>query len=312
MPAVAAATYAFAARAMASPLRLQVHGAPVAAAETGWAAVVDEFAAAESALSRFLETSELTRLNQAAGGDTLMTCGERLYRAVAAADRARRMTEGRFDARVLADLERLGDPGVPLPFEPVTATAASSGLERRPRERAVALDRPFDLGGIGKGLALRWAWRRLRALRSVASGVLLEAGGDLVAEGAPDGEPAWSVGIEDPRGGTEPIGVIGVRDGAICTSSVARRAWRAHDSRPVHHLIDPRSGEPGGGGLLAVTVAGRDPVWAEVWSKALFLAGPREIGDLARARGLAAWWVELDGTLRMTPAGRQRTTWAAE
>ncbi|MBA3875894.1 MAG: hypothetical protein C0498_02990 [Anaerolinea sp.] len=54
------------------------------------------------------------------------------------------------------------------------------------------------------------------------------------------------------------------------------------------HLIDPRTGEPGGNGLVAVTVATRDPAWAEVWSKALFLEGHRAIAAAARARGLAA------------------------
>ena len=48
---------------------------------------------------------------------------------------------------------------------------------------------------------------------------------------------------------------------------------------------------------------------AEVWSKALFLEGPAGIGPAARARGLAAWWVDARGTLSMTPAARQVTTW---
>ena len=80
----------------------------------------------------------------------------------------------------------------------------------------------------------------------------------------------------------------------------------------VHHLIDPSTGDPGGAGLLAVTVAGTDPAWAEVWSKALFLEGWRGIGDLARGRGLAAWWVETGGELRMTPAARVMTDWTRE
>jgi thiamine biosynthesis lipoprotein len=80
----------------------------------------------------------------------------------------------------------------------------------------------------------------------------------------------------------------------------------------VHHLIDPGTGQPGGGGLLSVTVAGGDPAWAEVWSKALFLAGPAGIAGLARGRGLAAWWIDLEGGLAMTPAARQRTAWTAD
>ena len=42
----------------------------------------------------------------------------------------------------------------------------------------------------------------------------------------------------------------------------------------------PATGDPGGAGLRAVTVAGSDPAWAEVWSKALFLEG---------RRGIASW-----------------------
>ena len=66
----------------------------------------------------------------------------------------------------------------------------------------------------------------------------------------------------------------------------------------LHHLIDPRTGEPGGDGLAAVTVAGPDPAWAEVWSKALFVEGARSIAAAARSRGLAAWWVGGDGYWR--------------
>lgn len=69
----------------------------------------------------------------------------------------------------------------------------------------------------------------------------------------------------------------------------------------------PRPGTPAGHELRAVTVAGPDPASAEVWTKTLFIEGPRRIGDDAQARGLAAWWVEADGTLRMTPAARLQT-----
>jgi thiamine biosynthesis lipoprotein ApbE len=63
--------------------------------------------------------------------------------------------------------------------------------------------------------------------------------------------------------------------------------------------------------MLAVTVAGPDPAWVEVWSKALFLEGSRRIAAFARARGLAAWWVTTDGALEMTAGARVMTTWVA-
>jgi len=300
----------FEGRALASPLRLQVHGATHEAADAAWDAVCDEFAAVDGGLSRHRDDSELTAINRLAGSGQALVVGRRLYTAIAATDRARRVTDGRFDARVLEDLERLGDHGASLGS--VAARPTDMTLRRVPSARLVALDRPHDLGGIGKGLALRWAAGRAAHALDPHVGFLLEAGGDVVVHGQPCNEPAWSIAIEDPSLGGPPMAVIAADGGAVCTSSVARRTWQADGGRTVHHLIDPRTGDPGGDGLRAVTVAGADPAWAEVWSKALFLEGRRSIADVARARGLAAWWVEADGQLSMTPAARIRTIWTRE
>jgi thiamine biosynthesis lipoprotein len=205
-----------------------------------------------------------------------------------------------------------------VPQRPAPASApARHGrvLDRAGRAGAVSVGSPVDLGGIGKGLALRWAAAALDRCLATAPGrtlgYLVDAGGDIVASGTPDGTAPWLVAIEDPAGGTEPVAVVAIRGrGGIATSSIRRLRWE-HDGRTVHHLIDPRTGEPGGDGLAAVTVAGPDPAWAEVWSKALFLEGAAGIAATARARGIAAWWVTSDGRLEMTAAARVRTAWVA-
>ncbi len=143
----------------------------------------------------------------------------------------------------------------------------------------------------------------------------LEAGGDVVAGGTPP-EDGWRIGIEDPAAAdadtAAPLAVVELRSGAVATSSVRVRHWVAPDGRAVHHLVDPRTGEPARTGLIAVTVAAADPAWAEVWSKALFLAGRTGIAAEARSRDLAAWWITDEGRLGLTPAARVRTAWAAE
>jgi FAD:protein FMN transferase len=309
-PTADAAVYRFEGRALASPLRLQVHGGSAETAARAWAAVEAEFAAVDRALSRHRDDSELTALNRAAGSGRDRAVGRRLYAAIAATDRARRLTDGRFDARVLTDLERLGDHGASL--DGWARGPNPQGRHRDPCRRMVALDRPHDLGGIGKGLALRWAAAGAGSALPATVGVLLEAGGDVVIRGRPGDQPTWSIAIEDPWLDGPPVAVVAVESGAVCTSSVARRSWQTASGRTVHHLIDPRTGEPGGEGLRAVTVAAADPAWAEVWSKALFLEGRRGIAGLARARGLAAWWVDVDGELAMTPAARIRTSWTRD
>lgn len=328
-----AATFRFGRRAMGSPLNLTVvvrrspggGGARIDGpdlAERAWQAVSDEFEAAEQTMSRFRDTSDLTLVNRLAGTGSPIRVDRRLSRALAAADRAGRLTGGRFDARVLADLERLGYHGTDLGTTvdgaagSTTRSATEGGgrwLATDPRTARVAVDRPVDLGGIGKGLGLRWAWAALErtGLLAGGGGALLEAGGDLVAGGPSPELGPWVIDIEDPTGGARPVAVIAVVDGAVTTSSVQVNRWRTETGRDVHHLIDPRTGEPGGAGLLAVTVAGRDPAWSEVWSKSLFLEGADRVAEAARSRGLAAWWVGEDGRFEMTPAARARTLWVA-
>jgi thiamine biosynthesis lipoprotein len=302
----------FASRAMGSPLRLTVPPEAVddeQAAAEAWAEVVDEFEASEQAMSRFRDTSELTELNRAAGTGRAVAVGRRLERALVASDRARRVTGGRFDPRVLADLDRLGYRGAALPIRDVDGNGSQAeAVVHRLGRRRLRIERPVDLGGIGKGLALRWAAARLdrRGLRSF----LLEAGGDLVARGPGPVGDSWRVGIEAPSGVDAPLAVIAAGELAVTTSSVGVHAWLVH-GRSVHHLIDPATGQPGGDGLAAVTVAAHDPAWAEVWSKTLFLTGHARVAELARARGLAAWWIDADQSLSMTPAARVRTVWVA-
>ena len=297
-------------RAMGSPLRLSVVGLYPARARRAWELVAGDIKATEQALSRWRAESDLSRLNATAGSGELAAVGGRLFTFLAAASRAQRLTAGRFDPRVIMRLEQLGEhAGVALPALADELSSDRPWLTGNGRRREVCLSAPLDSGGIGKGLALRWALRAARRAGLLGSGLLLEAGGDMVVHGEPSEGGPWQVGVEDPAGRETPMAVISVLRGAVATSSTAVRRWTAGDGRTVHHLLDPATGEPGGEGLQAVTVSAPDPAWAEIWSKALFLAGSRGIGDAARRRDLAAWWVEDDGSLHMTPAARQQTAW---
>jgi thiamine biosynthesis lipoprotein len=277
-----------------------------------WDAVRSEFDAVDIALSRFRADSELMALNRLAGSGRVVRVSRRLRTALAMVHRARRLTDGRFDARVLAALERIGERGAPL--GPSARQPSMGGIPDAPFT-VVAPDAALDMGGVGKGLALRWAAARATAALPNGAGVMLEAGGDVVAAGIPP-EQGWLIGIEDPVSDpgpdNSPVAVVALHSGAIATSSVRVRNWIGPDGRRVHHLVDPRTGEPARTGLIAVTVAGADPAWSEVWSKALFLAGRTAIGDEARARGIAAWWVDDAGHLGMTPEARLRSVWVAE
>lgn len=302
---------------MATDITVQVVGSGDELADLIGAALA-EFGAVERACTRFDPTSPLMRAN--ANPTAWCEVPRRCYDAVASARDAYRETGGRFDPRVLGDLVALGY-GASLPFSGGPVVADGAVIRRRialpawrPELRvrggvhAVKLgSHPIDLGGIGKGLAVRWASELLQASASSADH-LVEAGGDCMAAGhAPDGGP-WRIAVEDPAGGAGPVAVLALSDRAATTSSTRVRQWTAAGRR-VHHIVDPRTGLPGGRGLRAVTVVDGDPARAEVWSKALFLAGRHGVAAASDRHGIAACWVDDRGAVGFGAAIEPYVLW---
>ena len=303
------------ARAMACDVNIHV------AASVGGSEVEDAvqralgvFHTVHRVCTRFDPSSPLMRAN--AHPDRWHAVPQVLFDAVTEAHRAYVSSRGRFDPRVIGDLTRLGYDHS-LGFEQGSVVTAGSPARQRPRApwrpRLRGGPRPelhlggypIDLGGIGKGLALRWAGAMLSA---TVDGFLIDAGGDCLCHGhGPEGE-RWSVGVEHPDDPSVPAAVLGVADVAVATSSVRLRRWQA-GAKPVHHLIDPRTGCPGGSGLASVTVVGDDPARAEVATKALFLAGARGIAEAARRHRTAALWIGTDGTLATSRAMDAHVVW---
>jgi thiamine biosynthesis lipoprotein len=301
-------------RSMASPVRVQL-GPDTDEPERLHRRVRAVFEQVDRECTRFDPDSDLMRANTA--GDRWSPVGRYCFDALRAARHAYLATDGRFDPRVLRTLVGLGyDTTPPFGAGPIDVGArADAGQPAREpwqpefhaAEHEVRLGpEPIDLGGIGKGLALRWAGDLLRAAGCAT--FLIDAGGDCSYSGGGADGTGWRIGVEDPHGGTEPVAVLRVDEGACATSSTRLLTWRAGD-RVVHHLIDPRTGRPGGAGVRSVTVRAADPAGAEVWSKVLFLEGADSIASAARSRGLAALWVGADGTVEMTTGMRSSLIW---
>ena len=82
--------------------------------------------------------------------------------------------------------------------------------------------------------------------------------------------------------------------GAVATSTKLRRHWTRGD-RTLHHLIDPRTGEPAESGLASVTVVAGEAWRAEVLAKAAFVAGAADGAALIEAAGATGMLVTDDG-----------------
>lgn len=274
---------------MGSPLRLTLAGIREPEADRAWSLVDGVFRAADRELSRWKAMSALSRLNASVGLSVVVP--PMLRRALVTSWRAFRVTNGRFDPRIIGALEAAGESaGVPLPPSPTRLSPHDRWISVCGAR--VRLDAPVDLGGIGKGLALRWSAAALR--RAGHRDFLVQAGGDIVARGlGPAGRP-WAVGLENPTGTRMPLTTIELCDAAVATSSIDVRHWLGPDGGLRHHLIDPATGRPADPVWRSVTVMGSDPAWAEVASKVGFLAGTGIGSALAGLPGMATarWYAD--------------------
>lgn len=232
----------------------------------------------EAKWSRFLPSSELSRLNGAGSGvvssDTVLL----VERAV----QGWRATGGRFDPTVL---DALVAHGYDRSFEAVTDRPRADETHAAPGcDGIVIAEGPgvvvlpagvhLDPGGIGKGLAADIVVEELIA--GGAAGALVSIGGDLRAEGEPPQGEAWSIAIDEPAAGGY-FGTVTMTAGAVATSTTRTRRWAVGDE-PVHHLIDPRIGRPSSGEVMLTTVVAAEGWWAEVATKDLMGRSPGDAG----------------------------------
>jgi FAD:protein FMN transferase len=297
-------------RAMGTDVHVLVVGGP-----SGLPEVARELVEAlEARWSRFRPDSEVSRLNRHAGRPVRVS-PETLTLVRRAVDGAA-ATGGRFDPTVLGAVLRAG---YDRSFEllPADPPPGRSPLGLGWRRIAVDAARStvtlpagvgLDPGGIGKGLAADLLVGAL--LARGAAGACANLGGDLRVDGdAPGGGP-WVVDVGHPlRPG--PAATVGLRRGAVATSSRVRRAWGPR--RDHHHLIDPATGRPARSGLAAATVLAAEGWQAEVLAKAAFVAGPVEGLRLLAATATDGLLVDDRGSLhpsagfdRFTPRARER------
>ncbi|MFS0794353.1 FAD:protein FMN transferase [Microbacterium sp. 1P10AE] len=152
----------------------------------------------------------------------------------------------------------------------------------------LSLSRPatLDVGALGKGGLVDRVLATV--LADVDGDVIVDGSGDLAVRGAP-----VRIGLEHPYDPTRAIGVVEVRDAALCASAITRRAW----GEGLHHVLDARTGAPVR--AYAATWAMADTAMrADGLATALFFDGGPELA--------AAWgasWVRMrtDGRVEWSP-----------
>ena len=269
-----------------------------------WA--LTEVARLEASWSRFLVTSELSALNRSAGAGPF-TCSPTLWAAVSRAATGWEATGGLFDPTILATLVALGYDRTFTDVAAVTAVEADSRhvpgfdvvrLDAAARTVALPVGVSIDLGGVGKGLAADLLVEGLLARRVTSGQVSL--GGDMRVFGpGADADDAWMIDVHHPADDRTLFRFPLVDEALVQSTRLIRRWERA--GRPLHHLVDPRTGWPADNGLVSVIATAAEAWFAEVVAKAVFVAGERDGLALARRLGVDVWLVRDDDTIVATP-----------
>ncbi len=243
-------------------------------------AIASLFAEREARFSRFLATSELSRVN--ASPSSPIVASPAFAQTLGCALRAAALTNGLVDPTVGAAVAGAGYDRdfAALADDPRPATPGTAGRWRDVRVGGRLVTVPpgvvLDLNGVVKGLAVD------DALEILSGEGFVSAGGDLAVHG--------TCIVSLPGGGT-----VAVHAGGIATSGVTSRSWSRAGERQ-HHLIDPERGLPSRSCWAEVTVSGITCHAADVAAKAAFLLGRAGPGWLDEHR-LPGRFVRSDGAV---------------
>ncbi|MEO8501453.1 MAG: FAD:protein FMN transferase [Vicinamibacteria bacterium] len=261
--------------AMAGPCEILVDTDSAPRARVAAEAAEREARRIERKFSRYLEDSEVSRINQSAGRP--VTVDEETAHLLDYAATCHEMSEGMFDitSGVLRRAWKF-DGSDRVPTEAAVADLLRHvGWERVTWEdRAITMPAGMevDLGGIGKEYAVDRAAAIIA--KEIKDAFVVNFGGDLYASGPRRGPRPWGIGVDDPeRTGEAAIYRIDLAQGGLATSGDARRyvVWRG---KRLGHILNPKTGWPIEDAPRSVTVFAPTCVEAGTLSTLAYLQGP--------------------------------------
>jgi len=263
----------------------------------------------EQATSRFLPTSDISKVNERAGH--LVPVSRRATALVDVALDAAAVTDGVVDPTIGAHVIRAGYAADIVSVRDRLIFPDKESVSRRADWQSVRVDHELSRVGVPVGLALDLgatakSWTADVAAHAIAASfgtaVLVEIGGDVAVAGHK--ATPWQIHVSEQAG--QPGEQVGLSAGGLATSSTAGRKWRTPDGI-AHHIIDPRTGEPANGPWRTATVWARSAVDANTASTAAIILGEDAAAFLAEF-GHPARLVGHDGrvqTIGTWPSARQ-------
>ncbi|MHC5059468.1 MAG: FAD:protein FMN transferase [Planctomycetota bacterium] len=277
VPDSAAAVHRFRHKAMASVFEMFIVCDDASYAGQVALAAFDELDSIEQNLSRFIENSDISQINNLPAGQPLHL-GPDAFECLRLSAKIYEQTGGAFDITIgsLPDC-RPGMGLLNLDEAEHTVTLSAAGVQ-------------IDLGGVGKGYAVD---RMTEILDDWSiDAVLIHAGQSSVrAIGALPGAKGWPVIMTDPRNRRQILARFDLRDRALSGSGLQKGP----------HIIDPHTGIPVEDERAAWSSA-PDAATADALSTAFMVMSPDRIKDYChRFADTQAMIILQDEILRFGP-----------
>lgn len=289
--------------AMNTRFELVLHGDNQTFLRTAGEEALAEIQRIENCLSLFRPTTEIARVNAFASQESVLVSPE-VFALLERAQRLSAETEGAFDitlAPLLHCWGLLGHREGRVPNDGELAAARDlvgmNLVQLDSTNRTVRFVKPgvkIDLGAIGKGYAIEQAAGLLREA-GVTSALLHGGTSSVQAIGTPPDADAWKLVIEGSQTGETPAppdqlpsATILLRDESISVSAIRGKCFFA-EGRTLGHVIDPRTGKPTTGAMLAAVVL-PSATEGDAFSTALLVLGPGGRNQIEALRpGMRTW-----------------------
>jgi thiamine biosynthesis lipoprotein len=258
-------------------------------------AALDEVDRIDRLMSHYMPESPLSRLNREAGHRPVSVEPE-LFQLIAQALRYSRESDGAFDITVgplmkawgffrgegrVPDAQELADVRSRVGYSHVLLSPAAGTIGLAPGVE-------LDLGGIAKGYAVDRAVGVLKS-RNVAAALVSSGGSTIFGLGAPPGQKAWQVEVQDPIDARKVALTVLLKDRALSVSGSSEKSFEK-DGVTFSHVMDPRTGRPVQG-VLSVAVLADTGTAGDALDNVFFVQGPaKSRAYLRRLRATEAFF----------------------
>ncbi|WP_196138298.1 FAD:protein FMN transferase [Aliikangiella sp. G2MR2-5] len=239
--------------------------------------VVAEMERINQAMSPYIESSELSKLNRSAAKAPQKVSKE-LFDLVARSLEISELTHGAFDISFssigyLYDYRHSKKPSESQLAE-LKSAINYRNIHLDKEKQTIFFDDKrlkIDLGGIGKGHAVDRCIQLLQ--REGIHNGFVNAGGDTRIIGRKTDRP-WYIGIRHPRDESKLIANLPLEDVALSTSGDYERFFEADGIR-YHHIIDPKTGDSARA-IQSATILADDSTFADALSTSIFILGVKD------------------------------------